>query len=101
VQWGSLALDGLTPGNSQIAVSVQTAATQAGLDAAMPVSLGTFSGSAETSWASADAQAAFAAAGLTSSTWIRVTLTLAAATTGGGSPTIAEWREASTCVAAR
>ena len=99
VQWGALSLDGLTPGNSNIAVTAQTAATQAGLDAAPAVALGTFSGSQNTSWTSANAQAAFAGAGVSSDAWVRVTLTLTAATTGGSTPMVAEWREASTCVA--
>jgi hypothetical protein len=100
VVWGALTLDGLTPGDSSITVSAQSAATQASLDAATAVTLGTFSGAERTTWTSPDAQAAFAAAGLTSRPWIRVTLRLTAATTGGASPMVAEWREGSTCVAA-
>jgi hypothetical protein len=99
VHWGALTLDGLTPGDSHISVSAQTAPTQAGLASAPAVALGTFSGANKTSWTSADAQAAFAAMGLDSNAWIRVTLTLAAASTGGAAPLLAEWREASTCVA--
>jgi hypothetical protein len=98
VQWGAVALDGLTPSDSSIAVSAQTAATQAALGAAPSVALGVFAGSQETSWTSADAQSAFAAAGVAPGAWIRLTLTLTPASSGAAMPTIAEWRETSTCV---
>jgi hypothetical protein len=101
VQWGVLTLDGVTPGDSRIVATVQTAATQAGLAAAPVLPLATFSGSTQTTWNSPDLQLVFAAAGLPSNPWVRVSLALSPAATGGATPVVAEWRVSSTCVAAR
>lgn len=95
VRWGAFTLDGLTPANSSIAVAAQTADTQADLDAAGSFGLAQFDGSSTTSWTTPDADTALGA----SKAWLRVTLTLTPATQGGESPTVADWNQASTCVA--
>lgn len=98
VRWGALSLEGLTPGNSQIQVSVQAAGSQEGLDDAPTFSLGSFGGATETSWTSADVQPILDRSGVSGEAWLRVTLKLVQASYGGALPTIAGWQEASTCV---
>ena len=98
VQWGALALEGLTPADSHILVRVQAAGSQEGLDVAAPITLSTFGGATQTSWTSADVQSVLDANGESSDAWLRVTLVLEQASGGGSLPILAGWQEPSTCV---
>ncbi len=97
VRWGALALEGLTPSDSHIVVRVRAAGSQEGLDAASPMTLGTFGGSA-TSWTSVDVQSLLQENGVGGDAWLRVSLSLEQASGGGSLPILAGWQEASSCV---
>jgi hypothetical protein len=95
--WGALALEGVIPGNSQVDVSVQTASTEAALDAAAPATLAEFSGANESSWTSAAVSSALAKLGQSSGIWLRVTFTITVASEGGQAPMLVGWQQASSC----
>jgi hypothetical protein len=97
VRWGALSLEGLTPGDSQIAVVVQAAGSQEDLDEAQAIPLGSFGGATDTSWTSVAVQPLLDSAGVSDEGWLRVTLTLVQASHGGALPTLAGWQEASVC----
>jgi hypothetical protein len=100
VQWGALALEGLTPGDSQIVVRVQAAGSQEALDTATPILLGSFGGAKETSWTSVGVQSLLEQGGVSDDAWLRVTLVLEQATGGGSLPILAGWQQPSTCALA-
>jgi hypothetical protein len=98
VRWGSLTLEGNTPANSSVGVSVQTAATEAGLDQAPLTPVAAYDATAPSPWPAIDVDAALSLHGQASATWLRVTIALGKATPTSASPSVA-WQQASQCVA--
>jgi hypothetical protein len=98
VLWGSLTLEGNTPANSSVGVSVQTAATEAGLDQAPLTPVAAFDATAPSPWPAINVDAALVLHGQTSATWLRITIALGKASQTNASPSVA-WQQTSQCVA--
>jgi hypothetical protein len=98
VRWGALSIQGDTPGDSQIAVAVQTANSEGALDAAQPVLIGGLDGASTAAWSGIDVGAALANDGLGSGKLLRVTLQLVRASSSSPSPVVMSFQQATTCV---
>jgi hypothetical protein len=97
VHWGAVDLQGKAPDGATIDVFVQTAASQALLATATMVHVTEFTGASSTSWTSPDVTGVLTAAGLTTSAWLRITLSVASP--DASSPAqVTEWRQETTCV---
>jgi hypothetical protein len=94
--WHNFEWTTVTPDDSNIVFSAQTATTQAGLSAATSVGLGTASGAPITTWTGADVSAALAPG--VSRYWLRVTATLNPSTNGNFAPTLTGWRQFYDCM---
>jgi hypothetical protein len=99
VRWGSLTIQGETPGGSEIAVAVQTANTETVLDVTPADLVGAFDGATTSSWKGIDVGAALAENGLDSGQLLRVTLRLIRASSSSPSPVVMSFQQGSQCVA--
>jgi hypothetical protein len=99
VRWGALTLAGASPGDAEIDVSAQTAATAAGLDSAPIVRLDPARAATLSSWTSVDVEAALAGRGESSQRWLRLTVDVVGAGSAGAVAKEMRWAQASTCVA--
>jgi hypothetical protein len=88
----------VTPSDSQILFSAQTADLQSDLGAAPSVAIGTASGPPITNWTGADVGAALP--NKTSRHWVRITALLKPSTDKLSAPVLTDWRQAFSCVPA-
>jgi hypothetical protein len=98
VHWGALSIQGDTPGDSQIAVAVQTANSQAALDEGQPTLIGALDGTSTASWNGIDVASALANDHLGSGNVLRVTLQLIRTAPSNPSPVVMSFQQATTCV---
>ncbi len=96
VHWGPIDVKGSTPSGANIDVLVQAAASESRLSAAPVVRVAQFNGTSHGSWASADVDAALAAAGVAAAPWLRITLSLTGSQINSA-PSVTEWRQESSC----
>jgi hypothetical protein len=87
----------ITPSDSKIVFSVQTSDTAAGLASAPSVVIGTASGAPTVGWVGANVDDALHAAGLASEQYLRVTMSLYAASDRFSAPTLLDWRQSYSC----
>jgi hypothetical protein len=90
-----------TPGDSEIVFSAQTAHEAAALGSAPSTVFGTASGPTIPGWVGEDVGAALSADGRRSQRFLRVTMSLNASTDRLSAPTLTDWRQAYSCIAAR
>ena len=98
VRWGALSIQGDTPGDSQIAVAVQTANSEAALDEGQPTLIGALDATSTASWSGIDVASALANDQLGSGNLLRVTLRLIRTAPSNPSPVVMSFQQATTCV---
>jgi len=94
--WHFFDWETVTPKDSSIDFTVQTAATQPLLAPAPSVSLASVSGAPVVTWTGADVSQALAPG--TSQAWLRVNITLRPSSDHLDAPTLTAWRQAYDCV---
>jgi hypothetical protein len=102
VVWRFFDWETVTPGDSSISFSAQTASTTAGLSSAVAAPLGSASGATITSWVGADVESALNALTpkQTSQAYLQVNITLNPTTDKTQTPTLTAWRQTYDCVPA-
>jgi hypothetical protein len=98
VRWGALTIQGDTPGDSQIDVAVQSANSEAALDAGQPTLIGALDGTSTAPWSGIDVGSALANDQLGSGSLLRVTLRLVRTAPSNPSPVVMSFQQATTCV---
>ena len=98
VHWGALTVQGDTPGDSQIAVAVQTANSESALDEGQPTLIGALDGTSTAPWSGIDVGSALANDHLGSGNLLRVTLRLVRSAPSNPSPVVMSFQQATTCV---
>ncbi len=98
VHWGALTIQGDTPGDSQIAVAVQTANSEEALDESQPTLIGGLDGSNTAAWSGIDVGSALTNDQLGSGKLLRVTLRLIRTAPSNPSPVVMSFQQATTCV---
>jgi hypothetical protein len=89
----------ITPGDSKIVFSAQTAGSASALASAQAVQFGTASGAATMGWVGEDVGQALSDASVRSQKYLRITMNLTASTDGTAAPTLLDWRQAYSCIA--
>ena len=88
----------VTPKDSSLAFTVQTADTQLTLQAAPLATLATVSGAPVVTWTGADVATALTTIPSNSKAWLRVNITLNPSSDQLSAPTLVAWRQAYDCV---
>ncbi|HEX7600073.1 MAG TPA: hypothetical protein VF316_00640, partial [Polyangiaceae bacterium] len=97
VLWRFFDWETVTPSNSNIVFTAQTASTQGLLPTAVPVvNLGTASGAPITTWTGTDVSVALSPK--KSAAWLRVTITLNPSSDALNAPVLTAWRQQYDCV---
>ncbi len=91
----------VTPSDTSIVFSAQTASTVAGLSGAVPAPLGSASGASITTWVGTDVSGALASLvpKQTSQTYLQVNITLNPSSDHNSTPTLTAWQQTYDCIA--
>ncbi len=89
----------ITPGDSKIVFSAQTASSASALASAQSVQFATAQGAATMGWVGEDVGQALSDASIRSQNYLRITMNLTASSDGTAAPTLLDWRQAYSCIA--